>query len=42
MPFCALFAPHHHEITRKTKNNITCKIYFVCHGNICRSPMADW
>lgn len=24
------------------KNNITYKILFVCHGNICRSPMAEF
>ena len=20
----------------------TCRIIFLCHGNICRSPMAEW
>ena len=24
------------------KNNTTYKILFVCHGNICRSPMAEF
>ena len=30
------------KILRKWRENMSIRVLFVCHGNICRSPMGEY
>ena len=36
------FVPLHRSKGKKMKNKTKHRLLFVCHGNICRSPMAEF